>query len=189
MAQKKIINVMREFLGIDEPNEQPRVQGLPRVPKTAGPRRGEIIPKEREARRMRLNPTKAEEVLNESLASRAGTATPFKAQALLYGYIADQYCEAAKLVVEVDGGYHKATERAQADIERDEALTRKGILTLRFKNEEVLQNPKKVLEQIHEIVRQRYNALHRESSFHRQLVRKANDEIAAIPNREDTITI
>ena len=170
-----MIDAMREYLTNRRKPEERR--GLPRPEKTPGPRRGPIIPKEAEAKRMRLNPTKAEAILRQSLAALAGGPTPFKTQVVLYGYIADQYCEEAKVVVEADGGYHNDEARAKADVYRDEVLASKGILTLRFKNEQVLQDPKRVLDEIHATVRQRYKALHGESTFHRQLVQKAMDEV------------
>jgi very-short-patch-repair endonuclease len=56
-------------------------------------------------------------------------------QQILSGYIADFYCHAASLIVEVDGEIHES-QRA-ADRERDTILTEKGFAVLRFKNDEI----------------------------------------------------
>ena len=53
-------------------------------------------------------------------------------------YIADFYCPAAKLVVEVDGGQH--SEQVAYDERRTAFLASKGLRVLRFWNTNVLTN-------------------------------------------------
>jgi len=63
-------------------------------------------------------------------------------------YIADFYCPAAKLVVEVDGGQHFSDEMIEYDRVRNEYMAGMGIRVLRFTNVEVLTNIEGVLETI-----------------------------------------
>ena len=70
---------------------------------------------------------------------------------MLYGFIADFYCHPAALVVECDGPIHDP----EADAERDDALSRRGFLTLRFSNQEVLQDIERVVERIAAAARER----------------------------------
>jgi very-short-patch-repair endonuclease len=60
--------------------------------------------------------------------------------------LADFYCPAAKLAVEVDGNVHEGQQ--EADRQRQEEIERLGIILLRFTNEEVLNGPQDVLTRI-----------------------------------------
>ena len=72
------------------------------------------------ARQMRLAPTASEERLYGALRA-AGLAGRFRRQVPLAGrYIVDLLAPAARLVVEVDGGYHDG--RRAADERRDRVL-------------------------------------------------------------------
>ena len=93
-------------------------------------------------RRLRRDMTDAEiELWSHIRASQLGAK--FRKQTWLAGYIADFVSIEAKLVVEVDGGQH--------DLQRDEdearaaAMARVGYRTLRFWNNEVLENIEGVL--------------------------------------------
>jgi len=72
----------------------------------------------------------------------------FYRQKSLGEYIADFYCPAAKLVVEVDGGRHFSGEIIEYDRVRSEYMAGLGLKVLRFTNEEVLTDIKGVLEVI-----------------------------------------
>ena len=61
------------------------------------------------ARTMRHEPTRAERVLWELLKARRCGGYKFRRQHSIGPYIADFYCKAAKLVVELDGSIHEAT--------------------------------------------------------------------------------
>ena len=63
-------------------------------------------------------------------------------------YIADFYCAAAKLVIEVDGGYHDNQEQKEDDALRDKICSQLGLTVLRFKNEEILEKLHDVLKKI-----------------------------------------
>ena len=82
-----------------------------------------------------MAPTPSEGRLWEELrASRLGVA--FRRQAVLGEYIVDFLAPAARVVVEVDGGYHAG--RARADARRDEWLRRRGYRVVRVTAEEVI---------------------------------------------------
>jgi very-short-patch-repair endonuclease len=56
----------------------------------------------------------------------------FRRQMVLLGScIVDFYCTSARLVVEVDGGYHAARARRRADERRDRRLAKAGIRVVR----------------------------------------------------------
>jgi very-short-patch-repair endonuclease len=70
-------------------------------------------------------------------------------------YFADFYCPRAKLVVEVDGSYHDGQE--EYDQRRDVFMAGRGLLVLRFKNEEVLADIQAVLSKIYSTAIERRN--------------------------------
>jgi very-short-patch-repair endonuclease len=70
---------------------------------------------------MRLNPTPSEGALWQRLKDgQLGLA--FESQVIIGGRIVDFCCERAKLVVEVDGGYHREPKRQASDAARDRLL-------------------------------------------------------------------
>ena len=98
------------------------------------------------ARSLRKKMTKAEEVLWTKLRRKQIKGLHFRRQHPYGMYILDFYCDEAKLAIEVDGKIHDY--RIEYDRKKDEYLKRTGITVLRFKNEQVLNNIDKVLEQI-----------------------------------------
>ncbi len=117
------------------------------------------------ARALRQEATPAEQVMWEVLRSRRLGGWKFLRQHPLvhtvvlgrqYHYIADFYCAAAKLVIELDGGIHR--ERAVEDEVRDEMLAEQGIATMRILNEEVVDLAsvkKRILDMVTERVGRR----------------------------------
>ena len=84
------------------------------------------------AERMRETPTATEDALWQRLrAWRIGFK--FNRQAVVLGWIADFYCAAAKLIIEVDGGYHTSPQQRRRDAIRDASMRVKGFLVLRFR--------------------------------------------------------
>ena len=84
------------------------------------------------ARNMRRAMIAAEAMLWVRL-RRSGLGINFRRQQIIDGFIADFYCHAAALVVEVDGPIHNA----EYDAERDQIFAARGITVLRFTNKEV----------------------------------------------------
>ena len=98
------------------------------------------------ARELRRNLTDAEKLLWSKLRSNQLRGAKFRRQFPLPPYVVDFCCEAARLIVEVDGGQH--AEAAEADQARTEVLERRGYRVIRFWNSDVLSNIDGVLEEI-----------------------------------------
>ena len=71
------------------------------------------------------------------------TGAWFRRQAVVGRFIADFVAPAARLIVEVDGGYH--TLRRTADARRDRHLSRLGYCVLHLEAELVLKKPEQAL--------------------------------------------
>lgn len=76
----------------------------------------------------------------------------FRRQHIIGDYIADFANLHFKLIVEVDGKYHFKGEQPIADDIRTADLNRMGWTVVRFTNEEVLGNPRKVLFQLKDVI-------------------------------------
>jgi len=94
---------------------------------------------------MRRAPTEAEARLWQRL-RRSGLGVRFRRQVVMGRFIADFYCPAAALIVEVDGGVHDA--RRDIDEERDRLLKAGGVRVLRVRNDEVAEDLDAVVETI-----------------------------------------
>ncbi len=88
------------------------------------------------ATQLRHAPTFGEAALWEELRS-AKLGVTFRRQVPLRGYIVDFYASRARLIVEVDGGYH--VERVTADGRWDRELERAGFRVLRLSEELVVR--------------------------------------------------
>ncbi len=60
----------------------------------------------------------------------------FRREKVLFGWIADFYCPMLAIALEIDGPTHNKAD----DDYRDMILSRKGILTIRYTNEQVYNN-------------------------------------------------
>jgi acetylglutamate kinase len=76
----------------------------------------------------------------------------FRRQHPISLYVADFYCHAIKLVIELDGGYHENEEVKKNDQAREKNIKDFGITILRFKNEEVINNLESVLQKIDDTI-------------------------------------
>lgn len=97
------------------------------------------------AKELRENMTDAEKILWSRLKNKQ-IGERFKPQHPISIFIVDFYCHSKKLVVEIDGGYHKT--QLEYDNGRTSELEHFGIKVIRFTNEEVLNNIDKVLDVI-----------------------------------------
>jgi len=70
----------------------------------------------------------------------------FRRQQVIHGFIADFYCEALSLVVEIDGGIHETQK--DCDKLRDLIINQHGIKVIRFSNAEVAGRVDMVAETI-----------------------------------------
>ena len=100
------------------------------------------------AKKLRNNPTETESLLWNFLSESEFSDIRFKRQHPVLYFIADFYCHKAKLIIEIDGGYHQVPEQYQYDVNRDAELEKLGLKTIRFTNEQVLFETEKVLQKI-----------------------------------------
>ena len=106
------------------------------------------------ARELRKEATDTEKIFwNEILKNKSFANLKFTRQKPIDYFIADFYCASLGLVIEVDGEVHKFQK--VRDKERDDILVQKfGLKILRYKNEDVLNNTKKVLEDLIKITKE-----------------------------------
>jgi len=98
------------------------------------------------AHSMRHAPTESEAALWRLLSGRQ-LGVSFRRQVPLGGrYIADFVARSARLVIEVDGGWHR--ERAVADARRDRVLARLGYRVLRLPAKLVLTQPLEAIARV-----------------------------------------
>ena len=90
---------------------------------------------------MRHEPTEYEKRLWRHLSSSQLGSFKFRRQASIPPFIADFFCPAKGLIVEVDGETHLP----EADEGRDKLLSGRGFTTIRFTNDEVRDNMDGVL--------------------------------------------
>lgn len=100
------------------------------------------------ARRLRKQMSPAETRLWAELRRLPLEGSHFRRQAVLGPFIADFLCHRAKLVIELDGGAHRAPDVALRDSERAAWIAGRGYRVLRFTNAEVLSDPTGVAHRI-----------------------------------------
>jgi cyclase len=103
------------------------------------------------ARKLRQRMTPAEKILwallrDGQLGVKFRRQTPFVFG--VYKYIVDFYCPKYKLIIEIDGGIHNDNEIKEIDEFREKVFIEAGYGVIRFKNEEVINNTKQVLDKI-----------------------------------------
>ncbi|MDQ2799180.1 MAG: DUF559 domain-containing protein [Armatimonadota bacterium] len=109
--------------------------------------------KRRLAVQMRREMTLSEQVLWQRLRANCLNGLHFRRQQIIDGFIADFFCHAAKLVIELDGRIH--TDQQEYDAERDRIIAGHGLSILRFTNDEIKANLNGVLQQISVAARER----------------------------------
>jgi len=114
------------------------------------PRR--LILKRDHARALRSDMTESERKLWALLRRKQIAGLRFRRQQPIGPYIADFYCPAAKLVLELDGGQHGEDRRREYDEARTDWFEANGYRVLRFANHEFRHDPHLVLDRIwHEV--------------------------------------
>jgi very-short-patch-repair endonuclease len=97
---------------------------------------------------LRARETEAEKVLWTRLSKNQVKGFRFKRQHPISYYITDLYCHKAKLVIEIDGGYHDNPDQMKYDLDRTTALQDLGIKVIRFSNKDVLERLNWVVQEI-----------------------------------------
>ena len=100
------------------------------------------------AAELRKNMTYAEKLLWEELRNKKILGLTFRRQHPINMFIADFYCHKTKLAIEIDGSIHNIAGNKEKDLGRENEFERFGIITIRFTNKEVIQNLRKVVEEI-----------------------------------------
>ena len=100
------------------------------------------------ARELKHRSTEAEQKLWSLLRNRQLNGKKFRRQHAIANYVVDFYCNECRLVIELDGNFHTEPDAKVYDQSRTALLNEMGITVLRFWNEEVLNNPSKVLQNI-----------------------------------------
>jgi very-short-patch-repair endonuclease len=100
------------------------------------------------ARSLRRRPTEAEARLWQKLRNRQIEGIKFCRQMPIGPYIVDFAARAVRLIVEIDGGQHASS--VKADELRSRRLAAEGYRVIRFWNNDVLGNMSGVLEKIRE---------------------------------------
>jgi very-short-patch-repair endonuclease len=97
------------------------------------------------AKKMRREPTDAEAKMWRLLRDRRFALFKFRRQVPFRSFILDFVCFEKRFIIEIDGSQHASSER---DITREAVLLAEGFRIARYWNNDVLQRPTAVLEDI-----------------------------------------
>jgi very-short-patch-repair endonuclease len=120
------------------------------VVKTFNRIRGSSSDIEQAAKSLRKQPTPAEARLWEALRRQKLHGFHFRRQHPVGRFIADFYCSACKLVIEIDGEIHG--EQSEYDAARTEEMETYGYQVIRFQNQQILNDLESVLEAIYKVL-------------------------------------
>ena len=99
------------------------------------PYQGKLIPR---AKELRKEATKQENHLWYDFLK--SYPVRFQRQKTIDYFIADFYCHAAKLIIELDGSQHYEEQGLERDKERTAILEQYGVMVLRFSNRDIERN-------------------------------------------------
>ena len=100
------------------------------------------------AKLLRNNMTEAEKILWDLLKNRSVFKVRFRRQHPIGIFIVDFYCHEYKLAIEIDGEIHLKNEVIEYDDGSSHDIEKYGIIILRFTNNEVFTDPKKIINEI-----------------------------------------
>ncbi len=103
-------------------------------------------------RDLRNNQTPAEKLFWKNISHDKIFGLRFLRQYGVGPYILDFYCSKIRLAIEVDGEVHVNQERKLYDSDRNKYLESLNIKVIRFWNNDVLKNTKKVLEELKDAI-------------------------------------
>jgi len=107
------------------------------------------------AKALRKRMTYCEKVLWQVLRKNRLRHYYFRRQHPISRFIVDFYCHELKMVVEVDGGYHLSPVQHEKDLNRSAELEKFGIKIIRFSNDEIMKNVRRVEWQLDNEVKER----------------------------------
>ncbi len=105
------------------------------------------------ARENRKVSTKVERIFWWMVKDRRLFGYKFRRQKVIWSFILDFYCPELLLWIELDGWYHN--DSVDYDKCRDAQIYKKGVLVIRFRNEDIEKNLEWVISELEEIVRER----------------------------------
>ncbi len=105
------------------------------------------------AKLLRKMMTYSEGILWDKLKGKQMLGLRFRPQHPIEFFIADFYCHAARLVIEIDGEIH--SEQTEYDDGREAEMEKYGLKIIRFTNDEVNKEIENVLKKIEIIVKER----------------------------------
>jgi very-short-patch-repair endonuclease len=97
------------------------------------------------AKKMRPEPTDAEAAMWRLLRDQRLAVFKFRRQVPFQSFVLDFVCFEKRIVIEIDGSQHASSQR---DMTRDAVLMAEGFRIARYWNNDVLQQPLAVLEDI-----------------------------------------
>jgi very-short-patch-repair endonuclease len=97
------------------------------------------------AKKMRHEPTDAESAMWRLLRHRRLAQFKFRRQVPFQSYTLDFVCFEKRFIIEIDGSQHASSNRDQA---REAVLIAEGFQIARYWNNDVLQQPNSILEDI-----------------------------------------
>lgn len=106
------------------------------------------------ASKFRRQQTFAEEILWNYLRTKP-FGFKFRRQHPFSVYILDFFCYQLKLAIEVDGSVHEVEEEKENDQIRQKQLEKENLCFLRFSNNEIIQEPEKVIQKIETFLRRK----------------------------------
>jgi len=101
----------------------------------------------------RVQPTLAEKIMWDKYLSNDKTGYRFVRQKPIYRFVVDFYCSQLNLAIEIDGDSH--IKKKSTDKIRDKLLKQIGINTIRFTNDEVVNHPEIINQELLPIVSKR----------------------------------
>ena len=104
---------------------------------------------------LRKNMTVTETILWKELRNKDLFKARFKSQHPIGIFVADFYCHKYRLVIEVDGEIHQDEKVSVYDDGRAHDIEKHGIIIIRFKNEEILENIELVISRIQKEIESR----------------------------------
>ncbi len=104
------------------------------------------------ARLLREKQTNAEIILWSYLKEKP-LGCKFRRQHPISIYIADFYCHALKVIIEIDGDIHTDNDVQKRDVERQSSLEPEGISFIRFRNHDIENNLEDVINKIEKYIK------------------------------------
>ena len=115
------------------------------------------------ASQLRKSPTPTEKIIWEHLRNKK-LGVKFRRQHPAGIYILDLYSHEIRLVIEIDGKYHRKKHIQEMDEDRNENLIASGLTVLRITDEEIISDINNVLSIIKETIENLKRTMTRETS-------------------------